>query len=476
MRWSGVALLLGLAASGCAAHAGDLENDAIPRGELRPLSVAYKPRSAAEGSPRELGALFAALSDAAHHSPVWIVQVGDSHSAGDYFSARLRELFQARFGAAGRGVVPPGIPDRYYKPKLVSVTESDGWQRITSRDETAVADFGIAGVIQQTAVSGETMTLTSDEPAGFDRIVLDYRLRPDGGSLRVSVDSGTPAFISTRGNPARVVRADFATAAHSRTVTLQSDGNGPVEVAGWGAWRHGRGVLYQNFGIVGAQADVLARYDRHALSVELGDASLVVVIYGTNEAFGPASDLADYHSRFISSVRKLQTAAPHASILIVGPPDVNRSPETATAGGLPCPRELNPRTPSPALALGYSTSVARIPASGDRGATPAEWVRPTQLDAVLQIQRSAAAQNGWLFWDWSAAMGGGCSMQTWVDAGLGRADHVHMTIDGYNRSAELLFTDLMDRYRAWLAQHGRRLRRSDTDTNRTDTETAVVPR
>ena len=38
------------------------------------------------------------------------MQIGDSHTANDSFSGRLRELFQARFGDAGRGVMPPGCP------------------------------------------------------------------------------------------------------------------------------------------------------------------------------------------------------------------------------------------------------------------------------------------------------------------------------------------------------------------------------
>ena len=37
-----------------------------------------------------------------------ILQIGDSHTAADHFSGRLRELFQASFGNAGRGMLPPG--------------------------------------------------------------------------------------------------------------------------------------------------------------------------------------------------------------------------------------------------------------------------------------------------------------------------------------------------------------------------------
>ena len=45
---------------------------------------------------------------------VAILQIGDSHTANDSFSGRMRELFQARFGDAGRGVLPPGVPNAGY--------------------------------------------------------------------------------------------------------------------------------------------------------------------------------------------------------------------------------------------------------------------------------------------------------------------------------------------------------------------------
>ena len=71
------------------------------------------------------------LEGHARAAPVVILQIGDSHTANDSFSGRLRELFQARFGDAGRGVLPPGVPYRYYRPARVTVT-SEGWSVVSS--------------------------------------------------------------------------------------------------------------------------------------------------------------------------------------------------------------------------------------------------------------------------------------------------------------------------------------------------------
>jgi len=58
-----------------------------------------------------------ALEGNAARQPVLVLQIGDSHTANDSLSGRLREQLQGRFGAAGRGWLiaalasrPSGIP------------------------------------------------------------------------------------------------------------------------------------------------------------------------------------------------------------------------------------------------------------------------------------------------------------------------------------------------------------------------------
>jgi hypothetical protein len=460
------------ALTGCAGAGGGARAGLSP-----PLEEASQPQPHQRLPPdRALARLFAALGridDRGAAGPVSIVQVGDSHSAGDFLSARMRELFQARFGAAGRGLLPPGRADRYYDPKLVSVSES-GWQRASSRGGAGPVPFGIAGLAQCSRGPAH-MTLTSDEAAGFDRVTVVFRRRPDGGSFAVAVDGGPPRMVATAG-AAETVRAEFSTAAPGHTLTLVSSGDGEVDVLAWGTHRQVPGVLYQNFGIIGAQVDVLGFCDPQSVSTELHDAALLVVEFGTNEAFGPAGDLADYEHRFAQRVGTLADAAPAASILVVGPPDVNRRLGAAGGGALPC----TPATPEAfwqppddgAAAMrqlaglhtrataGHAHGRASHRRAGQERAphgrhaprllrqTSVGWARPAQVDMVAAAQRRVAAREGWAFWDWSAAMGGACSMVDWVGQHLGRADHVHMSIDGYGQSAELLFRDLMARYAA----------------------------
>ncbi|RZJ96650.1 MAG: hypothetical protein EON88_06540, partial [Brevundimonas sp.] len=79
--------------------------------------------------PEALAGVFAALAATeagTRDRPVHILQIGDSHTAGDRITGKLRVDLQQRFGRAGRGVMPPGLPYDGYAPYQVTVAQR-GW-------------------------------------------------------------------------------------------------------------------------------------------------------------------------------------------------------------------------------------------------------------------------------------------------------------------------------------------------------------
>jgi lysophospholipase L1-like esterase len=380
----------------------------------------------------------AAMQGGRASEPVSIIQLGDSHSAGDYFSGRMRELFQEHFGAAGRGMLPPGIADPYFDPRLVRVAASPGWTRVNARAPDAAGPFGLAGVRQDASRGGAILALTDLEPPGFDRAFVELWRHPRGGNVRLGVDTMPARAISTDGPPG-AGWVELTVPPHSHTLTLETTGGGGVEVLSWGTERRARGVLYQNFGVIGATVGVLARADPAIVAGELAHLrpALIVVMFGTNEAFGNPADLLDYQAVFAASVRALTRAAPRAGVLVVGPPDVNREYPAGAAAGQVCgPAQGDSQVAKPAMV----------------------WARPRALDQVIADQRAMSQRFDWAFWDWSAAMGGNCAMYRWAGRAepLGRPDHVHFQAAGYQLSAETLFQNLMAGYAGYLAAHARR--------------------
>ncbi len=354
-------------------------------------------------------------------APVVILQVGDSHTANDSFSGRLRELFQAQFGDAGRGVLPPGVPHPYYRPARVSVS-SQGWSVVSSfRGDPG--PYGVTG-LRQHADGPAQMTLSVDDPGELAQAEIEVLRQPGGGTLDMN-----GAAIPTAAPAAEAVWLKVPVAAGTTTLTVSARGDGPVDLLAWSIG-HGRpGVIYANLGTIGASADLMDRWDQSILHADIAHLapSMIVVAFGTNEGFRDSTDPAAFAADFAARLRDLHAAAPGAALVVLGPPDGYR--RRAKRSGAPI-------------------------ACGDP-----KWTEPPNLGAIRQAERSVAAREHAWFWDWQAAMGGPCSMMRWAATmpPYAAPDHVHMFAPGYQATAEALFHTIMDgyaRYRSLLSGAG----------------------
>ncbi|MEO3433371.1 GDSL-type esterase/lipase family protein [Inquilinus sp. CAU 1745] len=396
-----------------------------------PSSSPPPAQSRLDGQARVLEPFFNALAeleDGSADGPVVVVQLGDSHTAGDQFSGKIRERLQQRFGNAGRGMLPPGVPFDYYRPTGVEVTQTDGWRIANSFDRDDAGIFGLSGFRAETGRAGAAMVLTATGDAGFDRAAVDILRQPAGGALIARIDDGPPTRIETAGTGTGWI--DIPTPPDSRTLTLETAGDGPVSLLGWSVGRSRPGVVLDSHGIVGATVNVVGRWSREAVTADLAarNPDLVILVYGTNEGFNDGLDPAAYQRDFAARLDFLKRAAPGAAFLVVGPPDGNRLPEG-------CAREGQPFSCTPEAAAGSCA-----------------WSPPPMLDEVRAIQRQAALEQRAYYWDWSQVMGGVCGTHRWtrLDPPLTYGDHVHMTSAGYARSADALVDHLMmlyDRYR-----------------------------
>jgi lysophospholipase L1-like esterase len=358
-----------------------------------------------------------AALEAGRRARVNIVQIGDSHTAGDVMSARLRELLQAKFGAAGRGWLPPGRPYPGVRHTGFSILESGRWTYDLSLSPRASGPFSLAGIAAKTSLANASLALEATDERGFDEIFVALRPRADGGRVRILVDGRDLGTIDTarlRGEVEIFQRKVPRGARSLRVTTLDRK---PVTLLGWGVERAERGIVHDSLGVVGASFLTTLRWDEGAAARELAarDPSLVILVFGTNEGFRNDLELGAYADSVRARVRAVRQAAPRAAILVVGPPDAARKLD-ARCQGLAC-----------------------------------AWATPANIGNVRDVQMAAAANLGYQFWDWYGAMGGTGAMRRWVRAEppMARPDHVHFTVLGYSAVAERLFADLMDGYAAF---------------------------
>ncbi|HST37490.1 MAG TPA: GDSL-type esterase/lipase family protein [Allosphingosinicella sp.] len=343
-----------------------------------------------------LAPVFAKLAQGA---PVHILQLGDSHTAGDAITGAWRARLQARYGQGGRGVLAAGRPYAGYLTWGVTAAQSGGW-RVSGLLRQTGAALGLAGFTQTARAAGETLTLAADGPEQmFDRLIVCAATGPNAGEITLRL--GEAAMNWPLGAPAdrpecRALDSE-APASLASIVTLD---DAPVGITSMAVFRRSGGLSLSNLGTVGAQLVHFGRADDAVLQAEFAAyrPDLVVLAFGTNEGFSGTADGAEAALR--TQVVRLR-AMSDAPILLLGAPDAAGQGRAGQACG-------------------------------------GGWASPALLGQIRERQRRTARALGLAYWDWAAAMGGRCAASRWVRAGLMRGDHVHFTREGGARIAALL--------------------------------------
>ena len=349
-------------------------------------------------------------------APLHIIQIGDSHTAGDMITSGWRTRLQARYGAGGRGTLAAGRPYQGYLTWGVTASQSGGWSVNASFGARYREDgppLGISGFTQTARAAGETLGITTDTPdQNFDRIIVCAIAQPGGGRLRLRMgdaEEDWPLAAPRRAPVCRTMDSDTPVSAAS----LTTEDDGLVSVTSFGTFRREGGVALSNLGVVGAQLVHFGRASDEVVRAEFAAyrPDLVVLAFGTNEGFSPSLTADAYEAALREQVIRIRRlAGGRVPILLLGAPDAG-SRQASLAGG-----------------------------EGDCGDG---WFVPRLLGEVRARQQRVARQLGLAFWNWSAAMGGRCASSQWRLAERMRGDHVHFTRDGGDRIGALLDADLV---------------------------------
>ncbi len=247
-----------------------------------------------------------------------VVQLGDSHTAADLFTAALRADLCGAFGNAGPGLLYAKEPWRWYRRHGVEMDSSTGWRVVGLSSGDGL--YGVGGVAAESNKAGEFVRISADA----ERFEVSLLARPGAGTVAIAID-GVERARRNLAAP-RIETAVVTVEARARgfhTVTVSVIAAGIVRILGVSAERRGSGVVVDALGLNGAQAYRPLSWDARTFDPLLAERtpSLVVVAYGTNEAVDPLFDERVYAECFSELLERLQRSAPSASILVLGPPD-----------------------------------------------------------------------------------------------------------------------------------------------------------
>lgn len=346
--------------------------------------------------------------------PVHIIQIGDSHTAGDNITQGWRSRLQAAHGNGGRGVLAAGRPYQGYITWGVTASQTSGW-RVNStfgnRYQEGGSPLGMSGFTQTVSTAGETVGITADSPdSNFDRVILCAIARPGGGTfiLRMGGEEHRWSLDAPTTQPAcRSVDSQYPVGSASIT----TEDAGVVTITSIGTFRRRGGVVLSNLGVVGSQLSHVGREDDAVLRAEFAAyrPDLIVLAFGTNEGFSPSGSSEGFEASIRNQVQRIRRlAGANVPIMLLGTPDAGTS-NAGLSGGMMC---------------------------------GAGWYEPRLLSVVRDAQVRVARSLRLAFWNWASAMGGRCASYQWVLTAQMRGDHVHFTRTGGDRIGSLIDADI----------------------------------
>lgn len=344
-----------------------------------------------------------ALEKRQRNDHVRVLWLGDSHTAADYMTDRVRRALQQRFGAGGPGFVRVGLGT--YRHAGLKVMRDGKWRiepsppaRRSRQDDGA---FGFAGL----RAVGDPFSRAVIELTGSER---DTLLR-----FEVLYDVVQPAKLELKLGEKRAVLGTEHGSPPIRRFVLEGEGKSPFELLVrdgfakvWGVVieRTEPGVVLDTAGIDGARIATALAWDKEVFvrEVEARKPELVVIAYGTNEAFDTGVRAERYGGQLAELVERVRAARPEVDCLIVGPPDAG---------------------------------------TRDGGS-------PATLDDIERVQREAARSLGCGFFSQRAYQGGAGSYWAWLreTPPLARPDRLHYSPKGYERLGDAIAAALLVAY------------------------------
>lgn len=315
-----------------------------------------------------------------------VVVIGDSHTAADFLSGQIRSQLQRQFGNGGVGFISPlAVPGNRYGN--VRFSKATGWTLKSSRRNQNNA-FTLGGNIATSANANNMVRISATDGESSLQAQALYRTQ---SSARLYLQNEAVALADSKG---QWLLSDPITV--PATFSVSVTGN-DVQLGGfWLTSTERRGVIVSALGINGAQISMADKWpaDWAGVLSQLHP-DLVVLAYGTNEAFNTDLSLDEFRQTLRRQIGKIRQSSPEAAVMLIGP-----GSSIKNKSGSGCAQRQSPL-----------------------------------LEPIIEVQKEVARSEHTLFWNWFDFMGGACAIEQWSAQGLARPDLIHLSAAGYQQSA-----------------------------------------
>lgn len=338
---------------------------------------------------------FQAVALTQNAQPLRILHLGDSHTAGNAFSGRLRKLFQQRFSDSGPGLLPPGNL-RAHNNGPFRIHQTDGWISERARKLSMPGNSTLGGVI---AYSKRPYQLLSYE-------LLHANLNARLILYTDHEDTDRPLRYKVYHNQKEI--KPITKIANGRVVYNLLAGNGQLDILSRSGGPAPRllalnllyeipGVSYCSLGVNGATFNILQEWRGVTVRLEMTDykPDLLILEFGTNDVLAPKFSRETFLATLKQTNAWIKEYANDAAVLLILPPGMLRQDSHT---------EQN-------------------------------------LNTLRNLIFIASENHGWLVWDWYHALNRGGQSRMLSESRYG-PDGIHLTEAGYTQSANWLFAAL----------------------------------
>jgi LysM repeat protein/lysophospholipase L1-like esterase len=342
-----------------------------------------------------------------------VAHFGDSHIQPGIFPGEVRAFMQGEKGYGGIGMIFPYSAAKTYSPIQYKSVHYGRWLFAKGLEPRPKLPLGVSGMTIRTydSAAGFKITFREPPPEHYKKIKLYFK----GGtsSFDVRLLAGTFDTVVTASQKpdavpfVEVMLPDSSSSVHVqmlKTGKLQSQ----FEFYGMSLESEsGRGLVYHSLGVGGAPynsllAEVLA--DSHLPTLR---PDLVILDFGTNDFLYSQQIAPDLRRQIVQTIQWIRQLVPGVNILLTSTQDMYRH--------------------------GANISAAR---------------------EFSLLVRSIARAEGCALYDWYRISGGQYAMGRWVGQRLARADHIHLTSDGYLLKGKLFSAALEQTMRAYFREPG----------------------
>lgn len=342
-------------------------------------------------------------------SPIVVAMLGDSHIAADIFSGHVRMVLQKRYGESDGLILPLGQPHPGIRNALVSVQATGGWTTRTVMNTPGDGRFLLPGTLVETSVSDQRLHWQVRHRAlAFNSIELVVQSGPLAGQIDLVLDgeaAGSFNLTEPRdGVTSIVLRPKPGGDGTFKSLALITRSNQPVSLLQVLVKPVGAGVSVPSAGYPGATIAVFDRMENAGFDQAMKELNpdFLVLAFGTNEGFDDNLSAVRYQQIVTRQLTRFKTLLPDARLVLVSPPMGAKANSAQECG----------------------------------------WQEPVKLPIVRRVQDQVAQSQSVVVWSWAQIMPQSCAGHQWTleQPRLMADDHIHLTGEGYRRSAEAFVT------------------------------------